>query len=194
MRGHVRVVLLMLAAVFAIQQRFAPTRRFGEHFIPPVSRTITEVATDDANALVIPVVNVTRDQLRDSFGAPRVGHRHSAIDILAPRGTPVVAAVDGRIMKLYKGGAGGLTIYLADRDAKNVYYYAHLDHYGDVKEGKIVQRGQVIGYVGTTGNAPPGTPHLHFGIEQLPPTKQWWKGLPTNPYPILRTHGVTARL
>lgn len=110
---------------------------------------------------------------------------HNAIDILAPRGTPVIAAVDGTIRKLFTSNAGGLTIYQFDVNEEYVYYYAHLDRYADaIGEGLYVKQGTVIGYVGTTGNARE-TPHLHFSIDALPPTKEWWKGMPVNPYPIL---------
>ena len=114
------------------------------------------------------------------------------MDILAPHGTPVVAAVDGTIRKLFTSKGGGVTIYQFDEDEAHVYYYAHLDRYADdVREGLFVKRGTVIGYVGITGNAPVGTPHLHFSIERLPPTKEWWKGDPVNPYTLLMADGAT---
>ena len=109
------------------------------------------------------------------------------MDILAPRGTPVVAAVGGRIAKLFTSAAGGLTIYQFDEAEQFCYYYAHLDSYApDLNEGQIVQRGQVIGYVGTTGNAPPDTPHLHFAIYRLGAEKRWWDGTPIDPIDVLR--------
>ena len=148
--------------------------------------TITHVAVSNARPLV-PVLGITPGDLRDTFDEARGGGRvHRAMDILAPRGTPVVASVDGTIRKLFDSRAGGLSIYQFDRDEALVYYYAHLDRYADgLAEGTFVKQGTVIGYVGTTGNAPPGTPHLHFSIEVLPPTKEWWKGEPVNPYPLL---------
>ncbi|HEX6084457.1 MAG TPA: M23 family metallopeptidase [Thermoanaerobaculia bacterium] len=138
--------------------------------------------------LVVPVKGIRIDQLHDNFLQPRGGGRiHRAIDILAPHGTPVVAAVDGTIRKLFTSKAGGLTIYQFDREENRVYYYAHLDAYADgLAENAFVKQGTVIGYVGITGNAR-GTPHLHFSIEDLPPTKEWWKGEPVNPYPLLTT-------
>lgn len=144
--------------------------------------------------LIIPVTGVGSNQLKDSFAETRgIGRSHRAIDILAPRGTPVVAAVDGTIRKLFDSRAGGITIYQFDRAEQKVYYYAHLDRYADgLREGAFVAQGTVIGYVGTTGNAPPGTPHLHFAIEVLPPTKEWWKGEPVNPYPLLRSGSALA--
>jgi murein DD-endopeptidase MepM/ murein hydrolase activator NlpD len=146
-----------------------------------------------AGGLVIPVVGVKVSELRDSFSAHRAGHDHRAIDILAPRGTPIVAAVDGNVRKLFTSADGGITIYEADRSNQMIYYYAHLDRYADgLREGLPLRRGDVIGYVGTTGNAPRNTPHLHFAIVVLPPTKEWWKGDPIDPYPILKEHGITV--
>jgi murein DD-endopeptidase MepM/ murein hydrolase activator NlpD len=140
--------------------------------------------------VLVPVVGVTPSDLRDDYDQPRSGGRtHHALDILAPRGTPVVAAVDGTIRKLFNSRGGGLTIYQFDRGEERIYYYAHLDRYADdVAEGLFVEQGRVIGYVGTTGNAPPNAPHLHFSVELLPPTKEWWKGTPVNPYPLLVAH------
>jgi murein DD-endopeptidase MepM/ murein hydrolase activator NlpD len=137
-------------------------------------------------ALLVPVEGVSAADLRDSFFEARgFGRTHRAMDILAPHGTPVLASVDGAIRKLFTSKAGGLTIYQFDRDEGRVYYYAHLDRYADgLAEGDFVDQGSVIGYVGTSGNAR-GTPHLHFSIEVLPPTKEWWKGEPVNPYPLL---------
>jgi murein DD-endopeptidase MepM/ murein hydrolase activator NlpD len=136
--------------------------------------------------VLIPVDGVTRDELRDTFTAPRGGGRsHGALDILAPQGTPVLAAVDGTIRKLFHSKAGGVTIYQFDENEEMVYYYAHLDRYvNGLYEGQLVRQGEVIGFVGTTGNTR-GTPHLHFAIEVLGPTKEWWKGTAINPYPVL---------
>jgi murein DD-endopeptidase MepM/ murein hydrolase activator NlpD len=109
------------------------------------------------------------------------------MDIMAPRGTPVVASVDGRIVKLFTSAAGGLTIYQFDADEQYCYYYAHLDGYApDLTEGQIVTRGQVLGFVGTTGNAAPDAPHLHFAIHRLGPEKRWWEGEPLDPLTFLR--------
>ena len=146
-----------------------------------------------SETLVIPVAGVRAEKLRESFAEARAGHEHGAIDIMAPRGTPVVAAVDGTIRKLFVSGAGGLTIYEADVADERIYYYAHLDAYASgVAEGQRVLHGDVIGYVGTSGNAPPNTPHLHFAISILPPTKEWWKGEAIDPYPLLMQRGVTV--
>jgi murein DD-endopeptidase MepM/ murein hydrolase activator NlpD len=140
------------------------------------------------------VQGVQASQLKSTFNEGRVGHLHHAIDILAPRGTPVLAAVDGVVRKLFLSQAGGITLYEYDRAGERSYYYAHLDRYADgIREGLTVHRGDVLGYVGTTGNAPPGTPHLHFAIDILPPTKEWWKGEAIDPYPILTTPASALR-
>jgi murein DD-endopeptidase MepM/ murein hydrolase activator NlpD len=136
--------------------------------------------------LLIPVEGISRWKLRDNFDEGRTGHRHEALDIMAPRGTPVLAVDDGRVAKLFKSVAGGLTIYQFDPAEKWAYYYAHLDRYATgLRDGMKVERGQVLGYVGSTGNAPPNAPHLHFTIFRLGPEKQWWKGTAVNPYPFL---------
>ncbi len=156
---------------------------------PYVSVSTEPIAAGD---IVIPVAGIAKTKLRDDFANIHSGHPHHAIDILAPRGTPVLAAVDGTIRKLFETNAGGLTIYEFDVANEKSYYYAHLDSYADdVSEGMPVRQGDVIGYVGTTGNAPANTPHLHFAITILPPDKAWSKGDAIDPYPILVARGVT---
>ncbi|HEX4964498.1 MAG TPA: M23 family metallopeptidase [Thermoanaerobaculia bacterium] len=141
-----------------------------------------------ARDLIVPVQGVTKKSLQDTFNDSRSqGRVHDAIDILAPRNTPVLAVEAGRIVKLFTSDRGGLTIYQFDPTETYSYYYAHLERYvPGLAEGDPVARGQVIGYVGTSGNAPPDTPHLHFAIARLPPEKNWWQGEAINPYPILR--------
>jgi murein DD-endopeptidase MepM/ murein hydrolase activator NlpD len=139
--------------------------------------------------LEFPVEGINRNQLRDTFSDTRgEGRSHEALDIMAPRGTPVRAVEDGKIAKLFESrGGGGLTIYQFDPSETYCYYYAHLDGYAPgIREGESVRRGQVIGYVGSTGNASPEAPHLHFAIFQLTPERKWWKGEPLNPYPVLK--------
>ena len=139
--------------------------------------------------LLLPVQGIRAGQLTDTFNDTRDsgGRRHEALDIMAPRNTPVLATEDGRIVKLFTSKQGGLTIYQFDPTETYAYYYAHLDHYSDgLKEGDAVRRGQVIGYVGTTGNASADGPHLNFAIFRLTPEKQWWKGDPINPFGLLR--------
>ncbi|HEX8848629.1 MAG TPA: M23 family metallopeptidase [Gemmatimonadaceae bacterium] len=136
--------------------------------------------------LRIPVANVELSRIPDSFDDERDGQRrHHAVDILAPKGTPVLAADDGRILKLRTGGAGGITIYAVDPQERFVYYYAHLDRRRKgIAEGDRVEKGDTIGFVGTTGNAPKDTPHLHFQIMLMPPDHKWWTGIPVNPRPL----------
>lgn len=137
-------------------------------------------------ALIIPVAGVAARQLSDSFNEIHSGERHEAIDIMAPRGTPVLAVEDGRIAKLFDSKPGGLTIYQFDPTEKFAYYYAHLDKYAPgLAEGRQVKRREVIGYVGSTGNASAAAPHLHFSIFVLGPEKRWWRGTAINPYPLL---------
>ena len=136
--------------------------------------------------LLMPVQGLDPRGLRDNYDEGRGKRKHEALDIMAPRGTPVVAVDDGRVGKLFRSVAGGITLYQIDRDEKFVYYYAHLENYAEgVKEGMALRRGDVIGYVGTTGNAPANAPHLHFAIFRMGPEKRWWKGTPVNPYPYL---------
>jgi murein DD-endopeptidase MepM/ murein hydrolase activator NlpD len=145
-------------------------------------------------SLWIPVAGVDADDLRDTWGQPRSGsRRHAAIDIMAPKGTPVLAAADSVVVKLYVSKAGGNTVYLKKLGDETLHYYAHLDGYADgLREGMQVAGGSVIGFVGTTGNAPATAPHLHFAIERLPKGGKWWEGEAVNPYPILREE-ATAR-
>lgn len=160
----------------------------GASTLPVTARDVPDVRDVEITpaARLVPVLGVERSELHDTFSDARGGGRtHRAMDILAPYGTPVIASVDGTVRKLFTSRAGGLTIYQFDRDEGLVYYYAHLDRYADgLAEGQFVKQGSVIGYVGTSGNAN-GTPHLHFAVEVLPPSKEWWKGEPVNPYPLL---------
>jgi murein DD-endopeptidase MepM/ murein hydrolase activator NlpD len=147
-------------------------------------------ALDDLRSrlLTLPVEGVTPEQLQPSFEQARGERRHEAIDILAPAGTPVFAVEDGRIAKLFVSERGGLTIYQFDPHERYAYYYAHLSRYASgLQEGQAVARGDVIGYVGVSGNAPPDTPHLHFAIFQLGPEKRWWEGTPIDPFVVWRT-------
>jgi murein DD-endopeptidase MepM/ murein hydrolase activator NlpD len=163
---------------------------FGAHHARAVTPAVVieapQMPATPEGDVLIPVAGVRAAQLRDTFTQARSGGRvHDAIDILAPRGTAVLAAVDGTIRKLFTSRAGGLTIYEFDDAQAKVYYYAHLDSYASFAEGARVRRGDVIGYVGTTGNAPASTPHLHFAIAEVPPSKSWSGGRAINPYPIL---------
>jgi murein DD-endopeptidase MepM/ murein hydrolase activator NlpD len=141
-----------------------------------------------ARHLTIPVQGIDADKLVRSYHDARSGGReHDALDILAPRNTPIVAVEDGTVAKLFFSKAGGNTIYQFDPDREYAYYYAHLERYADgLKEGGAIHRGQVIGYVGTSGNAPKNAPHLHFAVFRLTAGKHWWEGTPIDPYDILR--------
>jgi peptidoglycan LD-endopeptidase LytH len=151
----------------------------------PVPTGLRDLDDLRGRRLEVPVEGVDRKTLRDSFSEGRAGHVHEAIDILAPRGTPIVAVEDGRIEKLFTSKRGGLTIYHFDPSRRYCYYYAHLDRYAaGLKEGQTVKRGQVIGYVGISGNAPAQTPHLHFTVFKLAEGKRWWQGAPLNPFPL----------
>jgi murein DD-endopeptidase MepM/ murein hydrolase activator NlpD len=140
-----------------------------------------------ARNLLIPVANMTASQLRDTYRQARSeGREHGAIDIMAPQGTPVLATTDGVVIKLFQSDRGGVTLYELDPSGRYVYYYAHLMRYAEgIAEGKQLRRGDVIGYVGNTGNAGAGQYHLHFGISKLRSPRQWSGGAPINPYPLL---------
>ena len=163
--------------------------------VPPVATdAATRAATENAvdvlrqRRLEIPVQGARREQLTNTFNDARGdSRRHEALDLLAPRRTPVVAVDDGTIAKLFNSVAGGITVYQFDPSTRFAYYYAHLDRYADgLSEGGAVRRGQVLGYVGTSGNAPENTPHLHFAIFALTAEKRWWQGTPIDPFVVLQ--------
>ena len=132
--------------------------------------------------LIVPIKGVARAALRDTYHETRPHGPHEALDIHAPRGTPVVAVGDGTIVKLFRSVFGGITVYQFDPERRFVYYYAHLDRYAEgLREGQAIMRGDVIGYVGSTGNAAADAPHLHFAIFLLGPEKAWWRGNPGQP-------------
>lgn len=134
-----------------------------------------------------PIEGLKANDLRDMFEETHNGHRHEAIDIMEAKGTPVHAVVSGPIKKLFLSKPGGITVYQFDDAGVFCYYYAHLDRYADgVVEGMHVNKGDVIAYVGSTGNADPGAPHLHFAISRLGPDKKWWEGPSVDPYPALK--------
>jgi peptidoglycan LD-endopeptidase LytH len=146
-----------------------------------------DVAELRRRRLPIPVEGISAAMLVPTFHQARGEGEHQALDILAPRGTGVVAVEDGQVAKLFTSQRGGLTIYLFDAASVYCYYYAHLDQYAEgLREGQNVVRGEVIGYVGTTGNAPANTPHLHFAVFKLGPEKNWWQGTAIDPYLIWR--------
>lgn len=145
--------------------------------------------------LHFPVAGFDGRPLDNSYDDPRDGgsRRHHAIDIMAPRGTPVLSVQDGRILRLSRNAKGGITIYATDAEERFVFYYAHLDRYhAGIREGLPVLRGDTLGYVGTTGNAPESVPHLHFQLMRMPADGRFWNGEPINPYPLLRAPSADA--
>jgi peptidoglycan LD-endopeptidase LytH len=154
---------------------------------PPVA--IAEGVTVGPAGLAIPVVGIQASELLDTFTQARAGgaRRHDAIDIMAPRGRPVVAAAPGRVEKIFfSQGGGGNTVYVRSQDGRWIYYYAHLSAYApDLREGQEVRRGAPIGFVGATGNANPDGPHLHFSIMRMEPGEKWHQGTAINPFPLL---------
>jgi peptidoglycan LD-endopeptidase LytH len=181
------VIQLFSFSASALPQQPAET-------LPTTKRLAQDVATSRDRveriapepAIASPIRGMKASELRDTFNEMHNGHRHEAIDISEPAGTPVRAVVDGTIQKLFFSKAGGNTIYEFDRGGVYCYYYAHLERYSDgLHDGRSVSQGDVIGYVGSTGDASPAAPHLHFAIYLVGPQKHWWKGSPIDPYPIL---------
>ncbi|MCG2591515.1 M23 family metallopeptidase [Ramlibacter sp. XY19] len=164
--------------------------------VAPVAKRSTPAADPlSARTLGVPVQGIRAAQLHDNFSDTRSrGRKHKALDIMAPRGTPVLAADDGKVAKISSNKGGGLSVYQVDPSGAIVYYYAHLDRYADnLRDGQPLRRGDVIGYVGTTGNAPETAPHLHFAVLVLEQKGRWWGGEALNPYDALvRGEAVTT--
>ena len=156
--------------------------------IPSATNQASPTITDAPPPLIVPVTGVRPDQLRDTFSEARAeGRVHDAIDIPAPLGTPVVAAMDGTIARLFHSDRGGTTIYQLSPDGRFVFYYAHLDRYAEgLAEGHFARQGETIAYVGDTGNAGAGNYHLHFSIAVVSDPKKYWQGVNINPYPLLK--------
>lgn len=160
----------------------------------PIARTDEDYLHE--RALMVPVDGVRPEKVPDTYWQARDGgaRAHQAVDILAKRGTPVLAADSGTVMRLSRNTLGGITIYATDPEKRFVFYYAHLDHYAEgLYEGKPVAQGEVIGYVGTTGNAPKDTPHLHFQVMRYVDARTWWNGPPFDPRPYLAQSGDRRR-
>ena len=173
------------AAVYPRHDTIATTSDRGGTV--PVIATTGAIST---GRLRVPIDGVEVEALKGGFEEHRGERPHEAIDILAPRNTPVVAVESGTIAKLFDSKAGGHTIYQFDPSGRLAYYYAHLEKYADgLHEGQTVVQGEVIGYVGTSGNAPPGTPHLHFAVFELDDTHRWWKGKAIDPYLVFKNRG-----
>lgn len=190
LRPRVAALLVALVAQAACSRgrvtvAGAPTP--ADSAIAPVPDSLSALAEGRpiVKALIVPVEGVDPSLVRDSYSASRGARTHNALDIMAPRGTPVLAADNGLILRLSTNPAGGITIYHVDDEQSFVYYYAHLERYHEgLKEGARVRQGEVIGYVGTTGNAPKDLPHLHFQVMRYQ-KERYWEGEPVNPHPYL---------
>jgi peptidoglycan LD-endopeptidase LytH len=149
---------------------------------PPLPAVVAAGAS-----LGMPIAGVDPRTLHSNFAEARGGHAHEALDIMAPRGTKVLAVAEGNVVKLFTSKPGGLTVYQFDDSRTWCYYYAHLDRYAPgLKEGMLLRKGDVLGYVGSTGDASPNAPHLHFAVFQLGPEKHWWQGTAVDPLPLLK--------
>jgi peptidoglycan LD-endopeptidase LytH len=168
----------------------------------PAENVITETTEPDdrpelvlgPSGLAVPVAGVAVEDLVDTYAQARAGGArvHDAIDIMAPAGTPVIAAGEGTVEKLFfSRGGGGITLYVRSPDRQWVYYYAHLQEYAPgLTEGQQVGRGARLGSVGSTGNASPAGPHLHFAVHRMDADDDWHGGTPVNPYPLLAGQGA----
>lgn len=161
--------------------------------VPAIAK-VDGVTSTAAAKLMIPVEGIKPADISDNYNQPRGSDRtHEALDIMAPKGTRVYATADGKVAKLFNSKQGGLTVYQFDPTETYAYYYAHLDRYADgIKEGDVLRRGDLVGYVGVTGNSDPNGPHLHFAVFELTAEKQWWKGTPVNPYPLMGDQASAA--
>ncbi|MDQ3556353.1 MAG: M23 family metallopeptidase [Gemmatimonadota bacterium] len=190
-RRRARLLLALLALLFPApaSAQAARIQLTSLQAAPAAPVPAPSPAILPAPLLTIPVEGVSPSQLRDTFHAARSeGRVHHAIDIHAPRGTPVLAAAAGTIVRLHSGRRGGFSLYQLGLDGDTRYYYAHLDRYAEgLAEGDTLQAGQVIGYVGDTGNAQSGDYHLHFSVAILADARRWWEGHNLNPYPLLRS-------
>lgn len=200
---HAWLVAAAMAASTALSAIVAPRIASARHApaepVAPASTTSSTPAPAptpvvDANdlrrlrarALLFPVPDVSPATVRDTFADRRGGSMHEALDVPAPRGAAVVAVDDGTVAKLFTSLPGGLTVYVFDDARRYAYYYAHLDGYAEgLAEGLRVRRGEVLGRVGSTGNAAEDAPHLHFAIFKLEPEPRWWVGTPIDPHPLV---------
>lgn len=196
-------MLALFASMVRIEPADAPTPPVAQQAVvmPPTERTLAKAARPQAQAegapvtpgehplLTIPVAGIARSKIVDTWGQARDNglRPHHGTDIMAPGGTPVVAAAPGTVEKLYySNGGGGIALYVRSPDRLWSYYYAHLQGYAPgVVEGMTVKAGDLLGFVGDTGNAGTGNFHLHFGMSRMLPTDRWWEGAPVNPYPLL---------
>lgn len=154
----------------------------GTNPLPPVA-----AGSSDLPTLSLPLAGIDLAKLHSNFDDVRDGtRRHEALDLAAPRGTEILAVADGFVRKIFTSRGGGLTVYQFDPTQSWCFYYAHLDRYAaGLTEGQSVRAGELLGYVGTTGNAPRNAPHLHLAVMRLDPDRKWWGGTPVDPYPLL---------
>ncbi|WP_322963467.1 M23 family metallopeptidase [Sphingomonas fuzhouensis] len=190
--GWVMLALIVIAVGgFLSMLSFGP----GEVVVPDVAAPAKQAAAGSAAALAMPIADYPVASLHHDWGDPREGgtRRHEGIDLPAPAGTPVVAALNGTVEKLFDSDRGGHTLYIRSRDGRWSLYYAHLKGYAPgIAEGQRVRRGQVVGYVGDTGNAGAGNTHLHFAISWMRAGDGWWQGEPVDPYPLLAGKRATG--
>ncbi|WP_246414964.1 M23 family metallopeptidase [Rhizorhapis suberifaciens] len=188
MRGLRRLLWLVIGLLtVALLLRYCVRFEPAEQTMSPPQKARQAPGRAD-QSLIIPVAGIAPEQLTDTFTQARDegARRHDAIDIIAPLGTPVLAAAPGHIEKLFKSDRGGNTIYVRSPDSRWVYYYAHLDRYeAGLSEGQQVAAGDVLGAVGLSGNAGSAGPHLHFAINRMAAGEKWYQGTPINPYPLL---------
>lgn len=197
------VLFLVIVSIVSILSSFRATPRLPAVDLPPTDPIAigtplppTESPTPTPEPvnfvgrmnLIVPVAGVRPEQLLDTYSDARSeGRTHDAIDIMSPAETPVLAAADGKILKLFQTERGGTTIYQLSSDQELIFYYAHLSRYADgLAEGSLVKQGQVIAYVGDTGNAGAGNYHLHFSIAVVTDPNRYWEGTNINPYPLLQ--------
>ncbi len=167
----------------AVPPPLVPPAKVTSGTTPPA----TVASTSAAPSLAMPIAGVDPTTLRSNFSEAHGGHAHEALDIMSPRGTPVRAVAEGNVVKLFTSKQGGLTVYQFDNSRTWCYYYAHLDHYArGLTQGMLLRKGDVLGYVGSTGDALPDAPHLHFAVFQLGPEKNWWQGTAVDPLPMLK--------
>ena len=180
-------IVLGLFALAALA--FGSVLSFGGGGSRPITKAARAVPMRvETGALRVPVAGIARATIADSWGDARDGgaRGHHGVDIMAPRGTPVVAAAPGRVERLFHSQAGGITAYVRSLDGRWSYYYAHMAAYAPgLAEGQAVRAGEPIGFVGDTGNAGAGNTHLHFGLSRMAPGDRWSEGEPVNPYPLL---------
>jgi murein DD-endopeptidase MepM/ murein hydrolase activator NlpD len=190
--GMMRLPLLVGFAVLSITPACSRPVLYYPTTEPAPVTTPSESASADVEYLalrhiMLPVAGADMAKIDDSFHEPRDGDRvHRAIDILAPRGTPILSADDGKILRMTTNALGGISMYTVDSESRLVYYYAHMDHYNDaMSPGRSIVKGDTLGFVGTTGNAPKDIPHLHFQVMRWPADGKYWNGEPIDPFEAL---------